>query len=429
MANAALKAVMLAPSFDKLSLADQTDAMRRAGAPDDVLSKWVGWKAKGPVMRPGGVPVERGEGDSSGDVARILEQYHEPNRVQDWGPRLVTGSLIAASAGLPEAAAGGVAALRGLSAGAKAVKIAKAAAIAGGAGAADKTLQSWGVPPWLSEAVLAAGGLATKPGRSLLRAGLESLFGETAVAESAPAAVRAATAAPAAVEAAAPIAASTPEVGALRQTADAARRTALARGATAEEAHAAAVQANLDAIRSAPPASREATARVLEPARDVLPAGQRAPATNLGGTAKPGPAPTPPDELEATLRKSLDAIAEKKGASPLQGPRIEIGAQNVGRSVGMTKEEVRQAAGPVLGETRGEASPVLPQKAFNSIYEKMKAMPVSERRAYVLLAKDTKTMGQLETMRRVFERAGLALPAGAAGFSVLRKIAASDEGI
>ena len=39
----------------------------------------------------------------------------------------------------------------------------------------------------------------------------------------------------------------------------------------------------------------------------VLPDGQRAMGTSRGGTAKPGPAPTPPDQLEATLRASVEA--------------------------------------------------------------------------------------------------------------------------
>ena len=39
----------------------------------------------------------------------------------------------------------------------------------------------------------------------------------------------------------------------------------------------------------------------------VLPDGQRAMGTSRGGTARPGPAPTPPDQLEATLRASVEA--------------------------------------------------------------------------------------------------------------------------
>ena len=150
-------------------------------------------------------------------------------------------------------------------------------------------------------------------------------------------------------------------------------------------------------------------------------------ATNLGGKAKPGPAPTPPDKLEETLRASLDAIAEKKASkgalqaiaekvetSPLQGPRIQVGAQRVGRQVGMTKEQVRQQAGPVLDEVRGEASPILPIEPFRKIIDTMKAIPPAEREAYVARATSGKAKAQIENIRRTLEHLGLLLPVGAA---------------
>lgn len=150
------------------------------------------------------------------------------------------------------------------------------------------------------------------------------------------------------------------------------------------------------------------------------------PATNLGGKAKPGPAPTPPDKLEETLRASLNAIKEKKAskaaleaiaekveASPLQAPRIQVGAQRVGKTVGMTKEQVRQQAGPVLGEMRGEASPILPIEPFKKIIDTMKAIPMAEREAYVARATSGKTQWQVENIRRTLEHLGLLLPAGA----------------
>ena len=149
--------------------------------------------------------------------------------------------------------------------------------------------------------------------------------------------------------------------------------------------------------------------------------------TNLGGKAKPGPAPTPPDKLEETLRASLDAIAEKKASkgalqaiaekvetSPLQGPRIQVGAQRVGRQVGMTKEQVRQQAGPVLDEVRGEASPILPIEPFRKIIDTMKAIPPAEREAYVARATSGKAKAQIENIRRTLEHLGLLLPVGAA---------------
>ena len=171
----------------------------------------------------------------------------------------------------------------------------------------------------------------------------------------------------------------------------------------------AAIKAGLGALRGE--VAAEAVAAEAAAATKVLPAGQRAMATNLGGKARPGPAPTPPDELEAVLKASLDKI---KNAPPLKGPRIEVGAQKVGRQVGMTKEEVRKATGPVLDEAVGEASPILPKKALTSIIDTMKAIPVAEREAYVAKATSGKAKWQVENIRRTLEHLGLLLPVGAA---------------
>lgn len=115
-------------------------------------------------------------------------------------------------------------------------------------------------------------------------------------------------------------------------------------------------------------------------------------------------------------RKLVQGIldAEKSAASPLRVPRIEQGAQKVGRAAGMTKEEVRVATGPVLGEAVGEASPVLPKKALQSIIDTMKAMPMAEREAYVAKATSGKAQWQIENIRRTLEHLGLLLPAGVA---------------
>ena len=173
----------------------------------------------------------------------------------------------------------------------------------------------------------------------------------------------------------------------------------------------AAIKAGMGALRGeAAVAEAAAAATEAGAATKVLPAGQRAMATNLGGKARPGPAPTPPDELEAVLKASLDKI---KNAPPLKGPRIEVGAQKVGRQVGMTKEEVRKATGPVLDEAVGEASPILPKKALTSIIDTMKAIPVAEREAYVAKATSGKAKWQVENIRRTLEHLGLLLPVGA----------------
>jgi hypothetical protein len=157
-------------------------------------------------------------------------------------------------------------------------------------------------------------------------------------------------------------------------------------------------------------------------------------ATNLGGKAKPGPAPTPPDKVEEALRASLKPDAkippaqvetalrdsvEELSAEGLQIPRIQIGAEKVGRQVGMLKEQVRQVAGPVLNETRGEASPIFPRKALESIVDKMRTIPPGpEREAYVRAATSDKAMWQVETIRRTLEKLGLLVPVGVAAGTV-----------
>lgn len=125
-------------------------------------------------------------------------------------------------------------------------------------------------------------------------------------------------------------------------------------------------------------------------------------------------------------RQFVSAMLEAEGTvSPLQAPRIQVGAQKVGRDVGMTKEQVRQAAGPVVGETRGEASPIIPAKAWERIVDDMKALPKTGgfREAYVARASAGKNRGQVEQLRRTLEHLGLLLPLGA-----VAGVAASSEG-
>jgi hypothetical protein len=160
----------------------------------------------------------------------------------------------------------------------------------------------------------------------------------------------------------------------------------------------------------------EAVAAVVDPIPEptILPKGQRAMATNLGGKAAPGPAPTPEVDLEDVLRRSIEAAKAKKAAaaasSPLRGPRLERGAERVGKEVGLTKGEVRVATGPRLNEKIGEASPVLPDQPFDKIYDKMIGMKPEERVAYVARARGVKTASQVETIRRTLARAGLLVP-------------------
>lgn len=449
------QSIVADPDFQKLAGARKRALLQRAGVDaqgadailgvlkqsdageitrDDALLRVKNLAGTGPQLEAG-APVATGFEDTSKDAARILEQYHEPNRARDVLPKL---ALFAAQAGLAEVpgiAAAGMGAMRGLPLAQKAGTVAKVAAKTAGYGmagvAANAGLQSMGVPPGISEAIVAATGLGTKPGREMVKAGVRALVGEGAA--TAPAATSALRAVPAAAEAAAaseaaPAVASVPDVATLQKTAAAARQAALAQGATAEEAQMAARDAALQAIRSAPapaPATQGATALAAETVTQPVAVSQ---ADEIAAKILQWKTENKWSgaQIESALRnvygispkdgrKMIQMVMGAQGPSPLQAPRIQVGAQKVGRSVGMTKEQVRQAAGPVLDEALGEASPVLPKQALQSIIDTMRKMPMAEREAYVARATSGKAKWQIENIRRTLEHLGLLLPLGAVG--------------
>lgn len=105
-------------------------------------------------------------------------------------------------------------------------------------------------------------------------------------------------------------------------------------------------------------------------------------------------------------------------STPMRGPRVQVGAEVVGRQQGLPKEAVRQQTGPILGEAPGEASPVLPKQPLGRIIDTLKAMPPEEREAYVAKATSGKAQWQIETLRRTLEHLGLLVPVAAAVPSV-----------
>ncbi len=112
-----------------------------------------------------------------------------------------------------------------------------------------------------------------------------------------------------------------------------------------------------------------------------------------GVTATPAAAPPPPVN------------------SPLRQPRIDRGAEPVGRGVGKTKEQVRAETGPILGEQQGAASPIFPQKTLTTIIDTMRKIPPgAEREAYVARATSGKAQWQVENIRRTLEHLGLLAP-------------------
>jgi hypothetical protein len=133
------------------------------------------------------------------------------------------------------------------------------------------------------------------------------------------------------------------------------------------------------------------------------------------GTLRPMPteAPTrPPIQADASSLPETPATP-----SPLQQPRVDVGAEKVGRGAGLTKEQVRQQTAPILGEQPGEASPILPEQALGRIVDTLKQMPPGspEREAYVARATSGKAQWQIENIRRTLEHLGLIAPLAIGG--------------
>jgi hypothetical protein len=112
----------------------------------------------------------------------------------------------------------------------------------------------------------------------------------------------------------------------------------------------------------------------------------------------------------------LETLPDEPVASAMQQPRVDVGAERVGRANGMSKEQVRAQTAPILGEAQGAASPILPEKALQSIIDKMRTLPKGgpEREAYVAAATSGKAQWQIENIRRTLEHLGLLVPAAAA---------------
>jgi hypothetical protein len=117
----------------------------------------------------------------------------------------------------------------------------------------------------------------------------------------------------------------------------------------------------------------------------------------------------------------LQRAPEPAPESPMQQPRVDIGAEKVGRAEGLSKEQVRQQTAPILGEEQGSASPILPEKALGRIVDALKQLPKGgpEREAYVQAATSGKAQWQIENIRRTLEHLGL-IGAGAVALDPVR---------
>lgn len=404
--------------------------------PQEALLRVKNLTADGPKLSRG--PESSGFEDTSAEASAILNRYHEPNRARDVLPELAKFGILGL---LPGQVGKGAMALRGLSAADKVRRVvsggAKLAGVTAAGVAADQTLQAAGVPPILSEIIVGAAGLSTKPGRQAVRAGLEALASREA-ATTAPATVRAvpgmvsSTASTVRFPGAASMPGRMPPAAAgAAPVSQAATAPALAPPATELEAQ---LQASIAAIKT--PEQQQAFRLAGEIADKIVEwkgqglsgAQMQSALRNVYGIEfKDGRAMVQmvldANGLAAAKPAAARAVAPKAVPAevPMRGPRIEVGAQRVGREAGLSKEEVRKATGPVLDEELGEASPILPKKALQSIIDTMKKLPMSEREAYVARATSGKAKWQIENIRRTLEHLGLLLPVGAAAAASRRK--------
>jgi hypothetical protein len=174
-------------------------------------------------------------------------------------------------------------------------------------------------------------------------------------------------------------------------------------------------------------------AEILERVRAVkanggLPAGTQAQmpqvrgVLRMGHTVEPTAATAPPPQ--AAIPEAWKPFAEPQAAEPhpMQGPRIKVGAEEVGRATGKTKQAVRDQTGPLYGEAPGEASPIAPTDPLDRMHDKMLEMGHGNpaRKAYVEAAGDPKTRTALAALRYTMERNGLVV-AGASTAELLRQ--------
>lgn len=131
----------------------------------------------------------------------------------------------------------------------------------------------------------------------------------------------------------------------------------------------------------------------------------------------------PPLQVDqASLPADWKTSVPDKVGHALDPARVDIGAEQAGRAAGMTKQQVRDVATPILDSAPGEASPILPEAALKRMVDSLKALPPGgpEREAYVARATSGKTQWQVENIRRTLEHLGLIVPVAATAGGTLR---------
>lgn len=114
--------------------------------------------------------------------------------------------------------------------------------------------------------------------------------------------------------------------------------------------------------------------------------------------------------------------------SPLQQPRVQVGAEAVGRQTGLTKEAVRETTGPIRGEAPGTAAG-MPSNPKDRIVEKLinmgpkgQGLPESAREAYAAAGRDPKTRVQVQAYLDALRKVGFAVPMATSAEALRRAV-------
>lgn len=154
-----------------------------------------------------------------------------------------------------------------------------------------------------------------------------------------------------------------------------------------------------------------------------------APKGPLGGrlrpiTVSPDSPMQPPSNAPPELRQA-ELTAQLGGRGPLDQPRVQIGAEAVGRQNGLTTQQVRDTTGPIRGEAPGTAAG-MPSKPMDRIVQKLidmgpkgQNMPESAREAYAAAGTSDKTRVQVQAYLDALRKVGFAAPF-AAGPALMR---------
>ena len=142
-----------------------------------------------------------------------------------------------------------------------------------------------------------------------------------------------------------------------------------------------------------------------------------------------------PIALQQAIHGTPDVASVPNGGS-LHQPRVEIGAERVGRQSGLSKQAVRDTTGPIRGEAQGAAAG-MPNKPMDRIVQtlidmgpKGQGLPESARESYAAAGNSDKTRLQvqayLDALRKVGFVAPTAMSASAMRDAILSRLRGGD---